>query len=355
MSDDVGGAARLADPAANCMGVLRLVLAMLVVLSHAYPFGSFGPDAMLGFSRQQVDWGSFAVHGFFVLSGFLVAQSWDRSRSTKQFVVNRVLRIMPGYWLCLLITVVALAPVLWALLDKPGRYWQADPSHITYLTKNWLLAQKQRDIGSLTAGLGVPHYFNPSLWTLASEFACYMGILVLGLAGAVRRCSWWLVGVFCLFYANSIFDPTHSRWFMKIYSTPMSVRLPIYFVAGSVWWSWQDYMPCTKATWMVALGLGTIATGLGYYHEAMPLILPALSFPLAASFHSPAFFLKHDYSYGVYLYGTPVERLLLAVGLGVSSPWILASLAAVLVMPFAMLSWHFCEKPSLRLKHIFGR
>lgn len=85
------------------------------------------------------------------------------------------------------------------------------------------------------------------------------------------------------------------------------------------------------------------------------MILPVFLFSLAASFRSPGLFLNHDYSYGVYLYGTPVERVLLAAGLGVSSPWILASLAAVLVMPIAMLSWHLCEKPSLRLKRIFGR
>lgn len=203
MKIDSSGSARLADPAANCMGVLRLVLALLVILSHAFLCGSFGPDPLLVFSQHHIDWGSFAVHGFFVLSGFLVAQSWDRLKSSRKFLANRVLRIMPGYWLCLLLTAVVLAPCLWALLDKSGSYWHSDPSPFTYLTKNWLLVQKQRDIGSLTSGLGVPHYFNTSLWTLASEFACYVGVLCLGLVGVMRRRSWWLIAVLCLFYANA--------------------------------------------------------------------------------------------------------------------------------------------------------
>lgn len=79
------------------MGSLRLLLALCVVVVHAYPLWGF-----TGLS-------SLAVHSFFVISGFymsliLTEKYIKKFSSYKLFITNRFLRIYPLYWLILLLT-----------------------------------------------------------------------------------------------------------------------------------------------------------------------------------------------------------------------------------------------------------
>jgi peptidoglycan/LPS O-acetylase OafA/YrhL len=58
----------------------------------------------------------------------------------------------------------------------------------------------------------------------------------------------------------------------------------------------------------------------------------------------------NDYSYGIYVYGMPIQQMLFAlVGttLGIAGFTILSLIS---VFPFAILSWHLVEKPMLSLK-----
>src|SRR3954468_7575058 len=66
-------ARRLADfPARrNSLNALRLALAVLVIVSHAWPLGRFGNDPRLG----ALTLGEVAVAGFFAISGWLITQS----------------------------------------------------------------------------------------------------------------------------------------------------------------------------------------------------------------------------------------------------------------------------------------
>jgi len=66
----------------NNFDFLRFFFAALVIFSHSFDLlrGS-GADPISHFSRGQIDGGSLAVEGFFIISGFLVAQSFLNSRS----------------------------------------------------------------------------------------------------------------------------------------------------------------------------------------------------------------------------------------------------------------------------------
>jgi peptidoglycan/LPS O-acetylase OafA/YrhL len=56
-----------------------------------------------------------------------------------------------------------------------------------------------------------------------------------------------------------------------------------------------------------------------------------------------------DYSYGLYIFGFPVQQSLVYL-LGKLDPLLLFGLAFPLILLLAILSWHFIEKPSLSLK-----
>jgi peptidoglycan/LPS O-acetylase OafA/YrhL len=55
-----------------------------------------------------------------------------------------------------------------------------------------------------------------------------------------------------------------------------------------------------------------------------------------------------DISYGIYLYGWPVESLWIWFHRG--SPWIAFAASTVICFGLGWLSWHFIERPALTLK-----
>ena len=91
-------------PEANSFGVLRLAMASLVLISHSYlyAFGTDKAEPLTAWTGHSL--GEHAVQVFFILSGILVAQSLDRSRSLVDFAAARVLRIFPGLIVCVLLT-----------------------------------------------------------------------------------------------------------------------------------------------------------------------------------------------------------------------------------------------------------
>lgn len=119
------------------MGILRLLLALSVVLSHAAPAGNF---SMLG--------GPFAVKMFYIISGFYMALILNEKytgslrRPYYTFITNRVIRIYPAYWLVLGCTLAVSVAFMYAAggteagMLKPWiRHWhELHPSTIAVLS-----------------------------------------------------------------------------------------------------------------------------------------------------------------------------------------------------------------------------
>ena len=95
----------------NAFGLLRLVLAGLVLVDHSFPLGGFGECPVGGWIGGQETLGGLAVGGFFLLSGYLVTKS-GLTNDPLQFLWRRALRIFPAYWAVLLVTAFVLGPVV---------------------------------------------------------------------------------------------------------------------------------------------------------------------------------------------------------------------------------------------------
>ena len=92
------------DPRRNGFDVLRLLFALLVAIAHGISAHT-GEQPRIGLSGI----GDFGLDGFFVLSGFLVTRSWFRLESFPRFAWHRFLRIMPGFWVCLVVVAFVVA------------------------------------------------------------------------------------------------------------------------------------------------------------------------------------------------------------------------------------------------------
>ncbi len=91
------------DPGHNSLNFLRLVLASTVLLSHAWSFGWFGAEPTV----HETTFATIAVYGFFGISGYLIAGSALRNRPGR-YLWQRCLRILPGYWVALIVTAFGL-------------------------------------------------------------------------------------------------------------------------------------------------------------------------------------------------------------------------------------------------------
>jgi peptidoglycan/LPS O-acetylase OafA/YrhL len=62
---------------------------------------------------------------------------------------------------------------------------------------------------------------------------------------------------------------------------------------------------------------------------------------------------RGDYSYGIYLYGFPIQQMVFSMIPGAKSPVENFVASMPFIIGFAMLSWHGIEKPILRLRSKF--
>jgi len=96
---------------------LRHLAALLVIYGHSYAL-AFNParDAdLVALAMPGFYAGNLAVHLFFAISGYLVTLSLIRHPRVLRYVRNRVLRVYPAYFVCLLLCVFALGPIFTSL------------------------------------------------------------------------------------------------------------------------------------------------------------------------------------------------------------------------------------------------
>ncbi len=114
------------------LDAVRGVAVMAVVVYHCFTLAVVDarPDGGVGPGWWLLGAGSLGVDLFFVLSGFLLAGSWDRCRrrhpeglgaALGAYWRNRSLRILPAYWASLAVLLPLTAPALLASTGGLGR------------------------------------------------------------------------------------------------------------------------------------------------------------------------------------------------------------------------------------------
>lgn len=102
--------------------ILRIVAALMVFSIHLFIFVPGLPESLCDILSN----GSYGVSIFFVMSGFLIFNSLERSKSLKEYYVKRVSRILPAYYAILIVGIV-----FW------GAVWKQMPPD-TYAHMGWL-------------------------------------------------------------------------------------------------------------------------------------------------------------------------------------------------------------------------
>ncbi|MCA0436940.1 MAG: acyltransferase [Austwickia sp.] len=349
-------------PPGNAFGLLRLVMAALVIVSHGFPIGGFGEDPMYGWFREQTDLGGVAVLGFFAISGYLITRSGSSS-AVVPFLWRRALRILPAFWVVLVVVAGIFGPISYAATyGRLDGYWTMDGGGpLAYVTRNSgvLITEygiKGVFVGSpYGAGAGVD-VVNGSLWSLFFEVLCYLGVaaaIVLGLLRGRRRFVVAALTVtLALLLVLQPVVPIFGRVVDVLTLGAAGPDLYLAFACGGMaalfpsrvrWQTWLAVVAGAVTLGTLLLGgfkgLGTVALSYGVLAAAH--LLPAWARRIGA---------VNDVSYGIYIYAWPVAMLLEQCGFARAGylPYLAAT--AVLTLALAVGSWVLVERPAMRLK-----
>lgn len=342
----IGRAPRVAKALANPhnnFGLLRLVMAVAVVISHAFSVTDGRVEQEPWYATTGFTLGEHAVNGFFAISGFLVTMSFLR-RGWRDYVLARLLRIAPGLIAATLVVALLIGGLMTSL-DRSAYF--SDPRLWRFIVAT---------LTSFKSAAALPGVFeaNPlqfpmgTVWTLKYETLCYLGVLVAGVAGLLAKPRLALAALTALSLAvilREVLTPEGPK------GTETALRLPLLFLAGGVVYLYRERVTLSLPLLalallaLVPLSFTPLYKAALYLVTAWGVLVVALA-PLLTrrSLEPPA-----DLSYGVYLYGWPVQQALHALfpSLGaVALLW--PSLAATVVI--ATLSWFLVEKPALDLK-----
>lgn len=347
------------DPRSNALNAWRLSLATGVILWHSWPLTgrqvSFTPAHQL---LRDV-W----VDGFFAISGFLITWSWFRHPRIRDYFAARGLRILPGLWICLIVTAFVIAPISVAIQgDSPAKLLLSR-APIEYVLKNSAVLLVQQDIGGTPRGIPVPGLWDGPLWTLAWEVLCYIAIAGLGVAGLLRR-RWFIPAALTLALAWSALLPPWSVFADMIEAQhriedpataallvqTIAARFAVMFLAGAFLYQFRNMVP---ARWSLVALSGAVVLAASFMPNYRLLAAIPLAYAVIASgalIHNKRLRLRTDLSYGVYIYAWPVQQLLVICGLGILNPFVFAIISAVVALPLAAMSWFLVEKPAISLK-----
>lgn len=328
----------------NSLNAIRLAMAALVIVSHSWWLGGYGPDPSIAGGKL----GSWAVVVFFGLSGYLVTLSRLRSRNSLSFFRARFFRIMPGLVVCLLVIAFVFAPLAGTV--GGGRYSLLDASN--FVLRNLSLIGTQlggSPIGSTLADVPDPDHWDSPLWTLFWEVLCYalvggLSVLKPELFRAATSIFFGLITVFLVLQVLALGSDA-GPW--------GKILCPIAtFLAGSVLCLFRSRISMGRDVATCAAVVLVLSYLSGSFIAFCPLPVAYLILWFGSSQVLHRIGSRYDISYGMYIYGWPVQQLLALAGLHTVVPLgILAVVSVLVTAPLAWLSCVLVEGPAQR----FGR
>jgi len=360
----------------NLTGV-RGLAAVWVLAFHGWQFSN-GPSLVLPLPGFGLDFtplfkcGYFGVDLFFVLSGFLLSMPFHRAAlerrpwpSLKQFWIHRCRRVLPAYWLQLLILTA-----VFAYLGQFGRITpQILVAHVA-LVQNmvpWL----------------VP-LLNPVYWSMPVEWDFYTVLPLLALL--VARCRWPLayllafafVFAFRVLCYRSLTDTAIASVIGYGDVQQLPARLDQFFAGICAAWITVSKPPSARAAraWLLA-GIGLIVAMayiaapredflvridvpyLFFHHSITALAFGMLVLGAAGSsrvgewlFANRAMTFLGVVSYSLYLWHYPLLQVAQFAGAtnGAHAPaWIMVlGIVVPAILLAAWLSYRYVERPFLR-------
>lgn len=304
------------------LDALRGLAALTVVCFHFF----YRYDTMYGHSDsipvEWIWWGKLGIELFFLVSGFVIFWTLERTNRPIDFIISRFSRLYPVYWVALIITFTTVA-----IFGLPGL---------------------ERSVSEALANLLMFHsYFNvphvdTAYWTLVIELTFYFWVFVLycigrldwvepalagcTLAGVLHHLGYIevhgaLVNLFNLefmgfflagicFFHISRGNGTRLRWLLIAFSFAVAAityptsTLPYlasfyvaFYFAVSGRWRWLSLRPLvflgtiSYSLYLIHQNVGYVILNLGYAHNLNPWLSLLIAFVVSLALATALTFL----------------------------------------------------------------
>jgi peptidoglycan/LPS O-acetylase OafA/YrhL len=320
------------DITKNNFDFLRVLLAFIVFVGHLGTL-SASKDLKI-FEHSPIE---IAVFGFFIVSGFLIARSYDRSSSLKSYLKKRIKRIVPAYLLVVFLCAILLSLVSTLTFSE----YFSNTQVYKYLFWNSLFLNFK---APWLPGVFGNQAVNGALWTLKVEMSYYFCVpllfLLFGKNNKYRNISLIILYFISLVYLN---------YFEGLNKMSMSKQLPgvlCYFIAGMlIYFNFDKFIQHKHKLFIIALA--TVWIDLIFHIKLFsPIMIGIIVLYIAYSFKFLNNFGKYgDFTYGIYIFHFPIIRTFTTLGLFEDyNPFVMAFICMLIVIAVGVSSWHFYEK-----------
>jgi peptidoglycan/LPS O-acetylase OafA/YrhL len=327
----------------NNFDLLRLMAATQVVFDHFYEH--IRPTTF-SFYLNETLYLFPGVPVFFMISGYLISASLERSHNLGIYFKNRALRILPGLWGCLFLTVIVFSITGVNFFNLQALKWlPAQMVGIIY-TPGFL---KNYGFGS----------YNGALWSITFELQFYLVLPILYLLVPKKSTIYWFVGLIVFFGVGYYLFYTQNYSFKNLMSFTFVPHIYL-FLVGVVFQKLQIY----KSKFIFNKAHYWVVAYVAFVYGVSALIIPAspitylfikhifLGFTIISMAYSlpgiaKNIFRTNDISYGIYIYHGLIMTVIVQLKLSGSVNLFMILLATYLI---ATLSWLFVEKPFIKRK-----
>lgn len=334
----------------NNFNLLRLLFAILVLVTHAYPLAGYPEgDYLYHISNGRFSFSYIGVRGFFTISGFLVYKSLIRSTNIYLYFKNRLSRILPGLIFVLICSVMIGAAIttntIIEYLSSPDtwKFFATNLQLILRVTSVCLPGVFEQNPYGCTV--------NGSLWTISYEVLFYILlpiILIFYRNSKVTKILILILFLTLLTIRGTVFESLKTFQYMVPYTNfdlTNLIELGLYFIAGMLIYEFENLIDQFKK--LIILSAASLFCLIFFLEEltliiyiALPLLVVLLG--KTNSGKLTTYCSKFDFSYGIYLWGFPVQQLFVSE-LKLNHLELMAISIPVCTL-LGAVSWFFVEK-----------
>jgi peptidoglycan/LPS O-acetylase OafA/YrhL len=319
----------------NNFDKLRFFAASLVILSHSYLLsGGTSTDLFYQFTRRTIAYPGMAI--FFIISGYLITQSWMNTGNSFKFLKKRILRIYPALICAILVTTLFLNFVIFKniVFDDWIKVLINIPLMQQYSIPSWFSTNFYYNNNCI----------NGSIWSLQLEFQMYIFTMILGLFGLLKK-KWSWITILAISILSMKF---------KVFEDGVVTDYRVYYIIVSLYYVYKDKIKFNTIIGICAVAVWFLFTKTEYLTPASWITLPyaVLWIGNASTNVLYSFFKSGDYTYGLYIYAFPIQQSTVFIFQNRLNPYELFIIAYPLSLAFAILSWHYIEQKFLSLKEV---
>ncbi len=343
----------------NNFNLLRMIGALLIMYAHAM-FITIGDDITFETYPIKYTLGITTLNLFFVLSGMLVTTSWLKHEDWLTYAISRAMRIFPGLIVVSFVTAFFIGPLI--STQDLTTYFSDLRSWIYWPLTSLLNADVT--LPGVFEGLPNDAVVNAPLWTLKYEAFFYLSLAIIGLFGWLATPRFKILALLEFVFYFCITFLTNLR---EIAAIDHLMHFGYAFLIGACIHIFRKVIPVSLSLAVVMMVLALLIVYYFGLQTGEFLLIPSATLLGIWIAYVPGGSLRYynaigDYSYGVYIWHYPIEQIM-RTHLGDVSAIQLYLTSLPIVLPIAIVSWHFIERPSLmaikiivpRLKTLFSK